>query len=100
MSCHGPTHDQARVHIQNDRKLHPALGNPHRGDIPEPFPTSSRGGEIAVQQIWSHRIIMVAILRTHATLFLHSPQASLVHQALHPVLAAADALCPQFGMDA
>ena len=64
-----------------------------------PFAIRSRSREIALQQIRSHRVAVVAISGAHTALLLDRPQASLPHQALHAMFATADPLCSQLGMD-
>ena len=99
MRSHRPTDNEPRIDIQHHGQVQPALGGPDGGNIREPFPIRSRSGEIALQQIRSHQIAMATIRGTNATLLLDSTQASLPHQALHAVLATADPLGLQFGMD-
>src|SRR6185312_3265331 len=100
MRSHRPSHDESGIDIQDHCQIQPALSGPYGGDISQPFSIGSRGREIALQEIGSYRISVMTIGGTDTTLFLHSPQACLLHQTGYTMLAAFNPPCSQFSLHA
>jgi hypothetical protein len=57
----GPANDPARIQIQNDSQVQPALAGLCIRDVARQFSVRCRCGKVPVQQIWSHRQGVIAV---------------------------------------
>lgn len=55
---HRPADDSARIEIEHNGQIQPALGSPHVGHVRDPVLVGAIRGELAIQVIWCNRQIM------------------------------------------
>jgi hypothetical protein len=96
---HRPTHDKARIAIDNASEIEPPLLCPDSGDIPHPFFIGLLGMKVPLEEIRSDWMGMVAIGCPGLVSLSRGDEATLAHQADHALATTAQTLLLQDGMD-
>jgi hypothetical protein len=94
--AHGPPHEETRVQVENRGQIKlAALADDELGGVPDPALIRRLGGELPVEQIRRHRLIVVAHRRALEALAhprlkavgLHQPNDALAADALLMVVS-------------
>jgi hypothetical protein len=97
---HGPTDRHARVAIDNPCQIEVPFCRFNSRDVGDPFGVWGRSAKLAVEQIGSHGIAVIAIGGPDSTSFALRADPSLLHQASYTFASVPLALLVQLRMNA
>ena len=100
MLGHRPADDAPTVGIEHHREIEEARPRRDIGDVRDPEPIGSGGGELALDEVRRRRHLGAAPRRARPLAAVAALQPGEPKQARDPLAGAADALVAQFGMDA
>ena len=100
MVLHGPSHDPAAEHVEQDGQVQEPAHCRHIGDVRHPEPVGRLGLEVAVHEVGGRPSILIAPRRRGAALAVTRPdEPGQAHQPVDALAAVALALGLQGGMD-
>src|SRR5689334_12285157 len=100
MLVHRSSYDQTHVHVKNHCQGEPSFCSPDSGEIREPLGGGSRGSEITLQHMGSHRQGMLAVCGEPAMALVNGAPSGPSHQAGDQVFPAANTHRLQLRVDA
>ena len=98
--AHSPPDCHARVDIDDSSKIEISFCCFNSRDVGDPFGIWGRSTKLAVEQIGSHRIAVIAIGGPHAPAFALCADPALLHQTSDAFASISFALLLQLGMNA
>src|ERR1700691_1177114 len=97
---HRPAHHLTVEQVQDHGQVHPPLVRRNVTYVPRPHLVGSGRCEVAIQKVRRNRQTMSAVRgRDPEAALATPPDAVLLHQSLHSLLAHTNALCPQLPPD-
>lgn len=97
---HSPADHLARVEVQDDRKIQPALSGLDGFGICDPLGVGTVSGKLSIQHIGSKTRMFVVFRRWFPRALRESADAQRLHQTHDPFAPTTDPVLAQLGMDA